>query len=49
MRQRKAGVPIVFLGKPLVEDDYFKQFLSVADGKTVVMRVSFLKRRSINI
>lgn len=32
---KKAGVPIVFLGKPLVEDDYFKQFLSVADGKTV--------------
>lgn len=32
---QKAGVPLVFLGKPLLEDDYFKRFLSVADGKTV--------------
>lgn len=30
-----AGVPIVFTGKPLIEDDYFRRFLKVADGKLV--------------
>ncbi|MBO4715630.1 MAG: glycosyltransferase, partial [Verrucomicrobia bacterium] len=32
---RKANVPIVFLGKPLVEDDYYQRFLKAADGKLV--------------
>lgn len=32
---KKAGVPIVFLGKPLVEDDYYREFLKTADGKLV--------------
>ena len=34
---RKANVPIVFLGKPLVEDDYYQRFLKAADGKLVFM------------
>lgn len=32
---RKANVPMIFLGKPLVEDEYYHRFLQTTDNKLV--------------
>lgn len=32
---RQANIPIIFIGKPYSDDEYFKKFLSLVDGKIV--------------
>ncbi|MBI4396549.1 MAG: glycosyltransferase family 4 protein [Elusimicrobia bacterium] len=35
---KELGVPILFIGKPYFEDDYFRRFKSLVDGKYVLYK-----------